>query len=32
MTLGAAAILFVAAGFWAGKSLTTATQYEVPEH
>jgi len=25
MTLGAAAILLVAAGFWAGKSLTTAT-------
>jgi hypothetical protein len=25
MTLGAAAILLTAAGFWAGKSLTTAT-------
>jgi hypothetical protein len=25
MTLGAAAILLAAAGFWAGKSLTTAT-------
>jgi hypothetical protein len=25
LTLGAAAILLVAAGFWAGKSLTTAT-------
>ena len=25
MTLGAAAILLLAAGFWAGKSLTTAT-------
>jgi hypothetical protein len=25
VTLGAAAILLVAAGFWAGKSLTTAT-------
>ena len=25
MALGAAAILLVAAGFWAGKSLTTAT-------
>ena len=25
MTLGAAAVVLVAAGFWAGKSLTTAT-------
>jgi len=25
MTLGAAAIVLIAAGFWAGKSLTTAT-------